>query len=107
MYSAPIDCGDWAVLPYAREADLGSTVVGDAVMSGTTFFTQDCPTCGRGLQVRVTYLGKTVVCRHCRGRFLAQDPESFVPHPEDSSEAVLLRVEELLATADEKKRHPR
>lgn len=76
-------------------------------MIGATFFTQDCPTCGRGLQVRVTYLGKTVVCRHCRGRFLAQDPESVAASPEDSSEAVLNRAEELLATADERKRHPR
>ena len=27
-------------------------------MPGGTYFVQECPTCGRSLQVRVEYLGK-------------------------------------------------
>ena len=34
-------------------------------MAGVTYFVQECPTCGRRLQVRVIYLGKRVACRHC------------------------------------------
>ena len=42
-------------------------------MSGATYFVQDCPVCGRYLQVRLELLGKTVCCRHCRGSFIARD----------------------------------
>ena len=44
-------------------------------MPNVTYFIQDCPTCGRKLNIRVEYLGKKVVCQHCRGPFLAWDPE--------------------------------
>lgn len=74
-------------------------------MSGALFFVQQCPTCGRQIEVRVMYLGRNVVCRHCRGAFLASDADSSTPH--DSSEAVLLRVDELLASAEQMKRRPR
>ncbi len=45
-------------------------------MSRNTYFVQECPTCGRNLQVRVQYLGKQVVCQHCSARFEACDPSS-------------------------------
>ncbi len=32
-------------------------------MSNPTYFVQECPTCGRRLQIRVEYLGKRVVCQ--------------------------------------------
>ena len=44
-------------------------------MSSATYFVQECPTCGRRLQVRVEYLGKSLVCVHCRGAFQAADPD--------------------------------
>ena len=44
-------------------------------MQNVTYFIQDCPTCGRKLNIRVEYLGKKVVCQHCRGPFLAWDQE--------------------------------
>jgi hypothetical protein len=43
-------------------------------MLRSTFFIQECPTCGRRVEVRVEYLGREVVCDHCQGRFSASDP---------------------------------
>jgi hypothetical protein len=40
-------------------------------MPRSTFYVQECPTCGRNLQVRVEYLGRLIVCQHCEARFEA------------------------------------
>ena len=45
-------------------------------MSKATFYVQECPTCGRRLQVRVDYLGKAIGCEHCHAVFEASDPSS-------------------------------
>jgi len=68
-------------------------------MSGAAYFQQDCPVCGRILKVRVSYLGKQVVCQHCGGNFTACDPENGAPDPSQSSSALLQRADELLQTA--------
>ena len=74
-------------------------------MSHTTFFVQECPTCGRRLQIRVAHLGKRVYCQHCGGPFYAADP-SAVPLPSDRGHAQLLeRAEQLLAFAEQQKAH--
>jgi DNA-directed RNA polymerase subunit RPC12/RpoP len=65
-------------------------------MSRSTYFVQECPTCGRNLQVRVHYLGKQVVCQHCGARFEAYDASSGAIPPPSSSLSVLARAEELL-----------
>ncbi len=71
-------------------------------MSNVTYFVQECPTCGRGLQIRVEYLGKTVVCWHCRGRLVASDPANHrSPGTGQASEELLRRAEELLRSADQ------
>lgn len=41
---------------------------------------QDCPICGRTLQVRVEYLGKSLNCPQCRGQFRAIDPSGPPAH---------------------------
>jgi len=41
-------------------------------MPNATFFVQECPTCGRKLEVLVEYLVRSLACKHCGGRFLAQ-----------------------------------
>lgn len=64
-------------------------------MSGATYFVQECPTCGRRLQVRVEYLGRHLVCQHCQGRFEAAD--STGQSASDSSSEILLRAEELIS----------
>ena len=64
-------------------------------MAGATYFVQECPTCGRNLQVRVEYLGKRVACQHCRARFDAMRPRSQ-PIATDSSLSLLDRADELI-----------
>jgi len=67
-------------------------------MSRSTYFVQECPTCGRKLQVRIQYLGKQVVCQHCGARFEAYDPSSAAYPPPLSSLSLLERAEQLLQT---------
>lgn len=63
-------------------------------MSPPTYFVQHCPTCGRGLHIRVEYLGRRVVCQHCQGRFVASEVS---PQADPLSDSVLLRrADELL-----------
>lgn len=67
-------------------------------MPRSTFFVQECPTCGRNLQVRVEYLGKQVVCQHCSARFEACEPGSAAYPPPSSSLSLLDRADYLLQT---------
>lgn len=62
------------------------------------FFVQPCPICGRRLRVCVEYLGKTIQCRHCRGRLIARDPDSM-PSGADPQRVLMDRVDELLASS--------
>ncbi len=70
----------------------------------TMFFVQECPTCGRNLQIRLELLGRSITCPQCEAPIEASD--STLKSPHDSAE-LLLRAEELLATADARKNHPR
>src|SRR3954464_14237965 len=74
-------------------------VVGDCHMSRSTYFVQECPTCGRNLQIRVQYLGKQVVCQHCSAKFEAYDPSTAAYPPPASSISLLERAEQLLQSA--------
>ena len=65
-------------------------------MPSSTYFVQECPTCGRNLQVRVAYLGKQVVCQHCAAQFEACDPSSEAYPPSESSLSLLARAEQLI-----------
>jgi len=69
-------------------------------MSNSTYFSQECPTCGRSLLIRVEYLGKNVVCQHCQGRLLACDPANARIDEADCSSQILRRAEELIKTVD-------
>lgn len=76
-------------------------------MPNVTYFAQDCPTCGRKLNVRVEYLGKKVVCQHCNGPFLAWDPEGAPPESskattELSGSKLMDRATELIEMAEQK-----
>ncbi len=68
-------------------------------MPRSTYFVQECPTCGRNLQVRVEYLGKQIVCQHCSARFEACEPGSESVSPSNSSSSLLDSAEHLLQTA--------
>lgn len=65
-------------------------------MTHSTYFVQECPTCGRALQIRVEYLGRALTCQHCRGKLEARDPENELPQVNDSL-ALLQRADELLS----------
>lgn len=81
-------------------------------MSNSTYFVQECPTCGRRLLVRVEYLGRRVACQHCRGWFIALDAASCRYPNSDSTPALLRRADELLETSSRRAKvrsasHPR
>ena len=63
------------------------------------YFVQECPTCGRNLQVRVEYMGKRVVCQHCKAKFEACDPTSAAYPPMESSLSLLARADQLIESA--------
>lgn len=65
-------------------------------MSSPTYFVQECPTCGRRLQIRVEYLGKRVVCQHCQGHLLAADSSNCRCDGMSHGSALLRRADELL-----------
>ncbi len=74
-------------------------------MPNVTYFSQDCPTCGRKLNVRVEYLGKKVVCQHCSGSFLAWDPEGAPAETISASLSgtkLMDRAQELIEMAEQK-----
>ena len=58
---------------------------------------QECLICGLSLHVRLEYLGKQVVCPHCRGAFEACDLER-APH-RAGDQNLLERADELLSLA--------
>ena len=65
-------------------------------MPGATYFVQECPTCGRRLQIRVEYLGKRVACQHCQGTFVAAEPSNLRGESVDPGSALLRRANNLL-----------
>lgn len=75
-------------------------------MPKTAYFVQECPTCGRSLHIRVEYLGKRVVCQHCRGHLVACDGEGGLPSISDSG-LLMRRADELLDMAEQRRQHPR
>lgn len=68
-------------------------------MSNSTYFVQECPTCGRRLNIRVEYLGRSVVCQHCSGRFVAHDASNGPQTVSESGISLLQRAQELLDSA--------
>jgi len=61
-----------------------------------TYFVQECPTCGRSLEVKVEYLGKKLACLHCRGTFIGKDPSNQLRDAELRESPLLRRAERLL-----------
>ena len=76
-------------------------------MSNPTYFVQECPTCGRRLQIRVEYLGRKLRCQHCQGQFIAADPAGVRCDAGESSSDLLRRADELLESVAYRKAQPR
>ncbi len=75
-------------------------------MSRATFFLRGCPTCGRRLQIRVEYLGRTVRCQHCEAMFEANDPHHAQPM-HGTVDPVLDRANQLLESFATGRSRPR
>jgi hypothetical protein len=71
-------------------------------MSPKYFYVQACPICGRPLEICVEYLGKQVVCDHCGGHFVAQDPENRSSMAAAEPDPMLRRADELLAISTQR-----
>ncbi len=71
-------------------------------MPGRTYFYRPCPTCGRSVRIRVDYLGKLLICQHCRGQFVASDESLGAPIPSEgvSNLPLMDRAEKLLESAE-------
>ena len=76
-------------------------------MANPTYFIQECPTCGRRLQIRVEYLGRKVVCQHCQGHLIAAAPTSVRCERAESGNALLRRADELLESIAHRRPQPR
>ncbi len=62
-----------------------------------TTFTQDCPICGRRVEVSADHRKLTITCPHCHGAFLAHEPPTRDGKPHDRPESLMLRADRLLA----------
>ena len=69
-------------------------------MPSSVYFVQNCPACGRSLQVKIAYLGKGIECQHCKAEFVASQQDECVKASE-SGLALLDRADELLKAARE------
>lgn len=69
-------------------------------MPRSTYYVQECPTCGRNLQVRVEYLGRLIVCQHCSARFVACESGNESPSQVLSGSALMQRAEELISASE-------
>jgi hypothetical protein len=67
-------------------------------------YLQNCPVCGRPLEIPVEYRGRALNCRHCGGHFNAIDPASSIFAAQNSSSALLRRAEQLIKLSERKLR---
>ncbi len=70
-------------------------------MASASIFLQQCPVCGRHLQIRIRYLGKSVTCQHCQGQFVARDEEQAGWSKRLGAPDLLQRADQLIESADE------
>jgi hypothetical protein len=104
----PTDLEIGSIHPSKKSRPSGNTVAGETVMFPATYFVQTCPICGRSLQIRLEYLGRSVACQHCQGSFMAIDPAMQpVEKTSDSGDDLLARADELLATSGIHRIRPR
>lgn len=76
-------------------------------MSWSTFFIQECPTCGRRLQVRIRDLGRDVQCQHCHGTFTARDPHGESAAMYDPVGVLIDQADDYLASVSDARKKPR
>jgi hypothetical protein len=62
---------------------------------------QECPVCSRSLRLLEKLSGCCVMCKHCRGCFVAADSETACQDSLVVRDALLHRVDELLGGLDD------
>jgi len=62
-------------------------------------FMQNCRVCGRRLRIPSYYGGQSVVCQHCRGRFVARDPAGVGTGEPSAADWLIRRADQLLEMA--------
>jgi rRNA maturation protein Nop10 len=67
-------------------------------------YLQNCPVCGRPLEIPAEYRGRELNCRHCGGQFTAIDPSSPFFAAQNSTSALLRRADRLLEICSRKLR---
>jgi hypothetical protein len=72
-------------------------------MPRSTFFVQNCPTCSRALEVRVWYLGREVMCRHCGAPFIASLSHNGGGETDIGDSALMRRADELINMVERQK----
>lgn len=70
-------------------------------MSRHAVFLQECPVCGRPLEIRREYQGKKVACPHCGGRFTAIDALRNPLDLWNQNNRLLHRADQLLEEREE------
>jgi hypothetical protein len=70
-------------------------------MSGSVYYHQGCPVCGRMLRIGVRLLGQRVFCQHCGGGFRASDADLQHDHGDrtEGEPSPIDRIEVLLQQA--------
>lgn len=69
-------------------------------MPRSIFYVQECPTCGRNLQVRVEYLGRLIVCQHCEARFEASHSSDESAEGVLAGSSLMQRAEALISASE-------
>lgn len=74
------------------------SIMGDTM---SVRFSNECPTCGRRVEIRASLLGCTVACQHCGAEFTANPNEDLI-NRSDSGDDLLERVERALQRAEKR-----
>ena len=74
-------------------------------MSGSVYYHQGCPVCGRVLRIGVKLLGERVFCQHCGGGFRASDAtleaDGVVAVEQSQSDRIELLLQQVAASLGE------
>ena len=87
--------GCLAIFQAVKHAHDRKTLVGDIELL-TTFFSGQCPTCGRPFRINMIYFGRDVCCSHCKATF----PANGVSRAPDPRWSVVSRSARTLAKRD-------
>ena len=92
----------WTAAPTGLDDEIRERHGRYAMNMNVDQFLQECPVCGRPLQVSSELTGRRVTCLHCRGRFLASSSAADSLSPTSGASLLLRRAEKLIEMASRK-----